>query len=151
MAAYILKAERWACELEPRELVNQVYFRLAATKHREWQDHQHFFAVASRMMRRHIIDYARRRRNSQGVALEDAAKVPGENTTDLYALIFVRSLLDQLKHINPKGGTAIELKYYVGLTNGEAARRMSISLRTIQRILTEVKHWLYERAGAAGS
>jgi DNA-directed RNA polymerase specialized sigma24 family protein len=103
MAVYILKTERWAYELEPRELMNQVYFGLATTKHREWQDHQHLFAFARRMMRRHIIDYARRRRKAEVIALEDAAKAPGENTTDLYTLIFVRSLLDQLKNISPKG------------------------------------------------
>jgi RNA polymerase sigma factor (TIGR02999 family) len=150
MAAYILKAERWAYELEPRDLVNQIYFRLAATKPRAWQGHQHLFAVASRMMRRHIIDYARKRRNRQVIALEDTARVLGENTTDLDALIFVRSLIDHLKHISPKWGTVIELKYYVGLTNGEAARTMGISLRTMQRILMDVKDWLYKRAGAGG-
>ena len=151
IASYILKAERDTHGLEPRDLVNQVYVRLVTVEDRDWQDVRHFFAVAARVMRRHLIDCARKRHNVQFVSLEDLATVTRYDSVDLDVLISVRNLLDQLARISPNWRIIIELKYYFGLTDKETAQRMGIKLRTMQRTLTAVRHWLYERAGAAGS
>ena len=151
LASYILKGERCTHGLEPIDLVNQVYLRLAAAKDRDWQDRGHFFAVAARAMRRHVIDCARKRRKVQSVALEYAAKVPTDDSADLDLLIRVRNLLDQLARINPNWRMIVDVKYYLGLTDREAAQRMGIKVRTLQRTLTAVRRWLCERAVAANS
>src|SRR5215472_8988427 len=63
LAQYLMKGERSDHPMEPMELVNQTYFRLAAARKRIWQDRKHFFSVAARAMRHHLIDIARVRRN----------------------------------------------------------------------------------------
>jgi RNA polymerase sigma factor (sigma-70 family) len=128
-------------------LVNQVYFRLAAAKDRDWQGSEDFFAVAARAMRWHMIDCARKRRKVQFVALEQVSSVVAHNFSDLDLLTCIRHLMDQLTHINPTWRLIVELKYYLGLTDRETAQRMGIKLRTMQRTWTAAKHWLYERAG----
>jgi RNA polymerase sigma factor (TIGR02999 family) len=146
LASYILRAERGTHDLEPRDLVNQAYLRLAAAKDRDWQGRRHFFAVALLAMRRHVIDCARKRRKVQSVALEDEAKASVHDSADLDVMIRVRNLLDQLALISPNWRLIVELKYYVGLTDRETAERMGIKLRTMQRTLTAVRQWLRERA-----
>src|SRR5215471_16396299 len=70
LAHYLMKGERKGHALEPTELVDQIYIRLAAAKDRHWANRQHFFALAARAMRRYLIDYARRRHDAEFVALE---------------------------------------------------------------------------------
>jgi RNA polymerase sigma factor (TIGR02999 family) len=151
LANYILKAERGTSDLDPEDLVNQVYFRLAAAKDRDWQGRRHFFAVATRAMRRHIIDCVRRRRNVRFVSLEEVARVATHDSVDLEVRTCIRNLLDELAHIRPNWRMIVELKYYLGLTDREAAQRMGIKVRSMQRTWRAVRHWLYERVGAAGS
>jgi RNA polymerase sigma factor (TIGR02999 family) len=147
LARYILKAEHSRHDLEPRDLVNQVYLRLTAAKKVDWQNRRHFFAVAGRAMRRHVIDCARRRHKVESVALESVAHLLTHDSADLDMLIHVRNLLDQLERINPNWRMIVELKYYLGFTDTEAAQRMGIKLRTMQRMLTDVKQCLYECGG----
>ena len=149
LANYILKAERGFSDLAPSDLVNQVYFRLAAAKDRDWRSREHFLAIAARAMRWHIIDCARRRRKVQFVALEEAANVAVDNSVDLDLLTDVHNLLDQLALISPNWRLIVELKCYLGLTDNETARRMRIKLRTMQRTWMAVIHWLNECAEAA--
>lgn len=59
LAQYLMTRERGEHTLEPADLVNQIYFRLAAAKNRNWQNRQHFFALAARAMRQYLIDRAR--------------------------------------------------------------------------------------------
>src|SRR5262249_22651542 len=70
LAHYLMKGERKGHSLEPTELVDQIYFRLVAAKNRDWQSRQHFFAIAGRAMRRHLIDHARARPHVELIALE---------------------------------------------------------------------------------
>src|SRR5437763_3568014 len=61
LARYLMRGERKGHSLQPTELVDQIYFRMVAAKDRDWQNRRHFFAIASRAMRRHLIDHARGR------------------------------------------------------------------------------------------
>src|SRR5947207_7021982 len=70
LARYLMKGERKGHSLQPTELVDQVYFRLVAAKDRDWQNRGHFFAIAGRAMRRHLIDHARGRPDVEFVSLE---------------------------------------------------------------------------------
>ena len=70
LAHYLMKGERKGHSLQPTELVNQIYFRLVAAKDRDWQNRRHFFAIAARAMRRHLIDIARGRPGVEFVAIE---------------------------------------------------------------------------------
>jgi RNA polymerase sigma factor (TIGR02999 family) len=151
LARYILKAEHGTTDQEPGDLVSQVYLRLAAAKNQKWQDRHHLLAVAARVIRRHIIDCARKRRKVQSFALEDEAKVAIPDSVDLDMLIRVRNLLDQLALISQNWRMIVELKYYFGLTDRETAQKMGIKLRTMRRRLTAMRQWLRERARVAAS
>ena len=61
LARYLMKGERKGHSLQPTELVDQIYFRMVAAKDRDWRNRQHFYAIASRAMRRYLIDHARGR------------------------------------------------------------------------------------------
>src|SRR5437667_5884714 len=70
LARYLMKGERKGHSLQATELVDQIYFRMVAAKDRDWQNRRHFFAIASRAMRRHLIDHARGRPDVEFVSLE---------------------------------------------------------------------------------
>src|ERR1700680_3806020 len=70
LAHHLMKGERKGHTLQATELVNQVYLRLVAAKNRDWQNRQHFYAIAARAMRRYLIDHARGRPDAEFVALE---------------------------------------------------------------------------------
>ena len=147
LAQYLMMQERDEHALEPAELVNQIYFRLAAAKNRNWQNRQHFFALAARAMRQYLIDRARARRNKEFISLEDCGDSIAAGFTDLELLLSVSWLLDQLGKANPDWGKVVELKYSLGLNDQETAEAMGIRLRTVQRMCSDARQWLSERAG----
>jgi RNA polymerase sigma-70 factor, ECF subfamily len=151
LAQYLMKGERDGHSLEPAELVNQIYFRLAAAKRRDWQNRRHFFAVAARAMRQQLIDCARARGNKEFVPLEEAGDIAALDSADLELLFFVRWLLDQLRAVSPDWRELVELKYFFGLTDKQTAEAMRIRLRTMQRMCTDARQWLSERADPAGT
>src|SRR3984885_11599680 len=71
LAHYLMKGERKGHTMQAAELVDQVYFRLVGAKDRDWENRAHFFAIAGRAMRRHVIDHARGRPDAEFVALEE--------------------------------------------------------------------------------
>jgi RNA polymerase sigma factor (TIGR02999 family) len=75
LARYLMKGERKGHSLQATELVDQIYFRMVAAKDRDWQNRRHFFAIASRAMRRHLIDHARGRPKGAFLPLDDVAPV----------------------------------------------------------------------------
>ena len=82
--------------MQPTELVDQIYFRLVSAKNRDWHNRQHFFAIAGRAMRRHLIDHARGRPNAEFVAIEGMENlIPGDSAKVNLALT-VDGLLDKL-------------------------------------------------------
>src|SRR5262245_15728796 len=89
LARYLLKGERKDHSLQCTELINQVYLRLVKAKDRDWQNRAHFFAIAARAMRRHLIDHARAGPKASFVALEDVKEFLPADTADLELAITV--------------------------------------------------------------
>src|SRR5579864_5511901 len=75
LAHHLMRKERPGHTLQATELVDQIYLRLVAAKNRDWQNRQHFFAIAARAMRRHLIDHARRRPDAESVALDSIGRL----------------------------------------------------------------------------
>ena len=144
LARYFMKGERPGHTLEPTELVDQIYVRLVAAKDRDWQNRQHFFAIAARAMRRYLIDYARGRPDVEFVALEGIEKLLPADTAKLELAITVDGLLDQLAESKPEWCTVVEVKYFLGLTDEEAAETLGLKLRTMQRMWLDARQWLFE-------
>jgi RNA polymerase sigma factor (TIGR02999 family) len=145
LAHYLMKGERKDHTLQPTELVDQIYFRLVGAKNRDWHNRQHFFAIAGRAMRRYLIDHARGRPNAEFVAIEGMENlIPGDSEKVNLALM-VDGLLDQLAATKPEWCTLVEVKYFLGLTDEEAADALGMKLRTMQRMWLEARKWLFDR------
>jgi RNA polymerase sigma factor (TIGR02999 family) len=145
LAQYMMKGERKGHSLQATELVTQIYLRLVAAKDRDWQSRQHFFAIAARAMRRYLIDHARARPNAEFVPLEGIEHgLPAVNVK-LDTALSIDRLLDQLAKTKPEWCTVVEVKYFLGLTDEEAAEALGLRLRTMQRMWRDARQWLFER------
>jgi RNA polymerase sigma factor (TIGR02999 family) len=150
LAHYLLQRERKGHSLQTTELVDQIYFRLVAAKNRDWQNRQHFFAIAGRAMRRFLIDQARARPEAEFVGFEELQSVlPARNAKIEFALT-VDQLLDEMEKLNPEWCNLVELKYFLGLTDEESADVLGLRLRTMQRMWRDARQWLFQRMEPGG-
>ena len=146
LAQHLLSRERKGHPMQATELVDQIYIRLVTAKDRDWQSRQHFFAIAARAMRRHLIDIARGPEKGRVLALEDMKALLPADSAKLSLVVTVDRLLNELARHEPDLCTLVELKYFVGMTDEEAAEAMGVKLRTMQRMWGDARQWLYERA-----
>ena len=148
IAHYLMKRERADHTLQATELVDQIYIRLVAAKDRDWQNRQHFFAIAARAMRRYLIDHARGRPDAEFLALEGIENLLPADSARVDVALTVDRLLDDLAKTNPEWCGLVEAKYFLGLTDDEAADVLGLKLRTMQRMWRDVRRWLFEQSGS---
>jgi RNA polymerase sigma factor (TIGR02999 family) len=144
LARYLMKGERDGHSLQATELVNQVYVRLVAARSQDWQNRKHFFAIAARVMRRHLIDHARARPGVKFTALGSDDLLPAM-TPRLDLAVTIDNLLNELGALEPEWCRIVEVKYFLGLTDEEAAEALGVSLRTLQRSWRDARQWLFQR------
>jgi len=144
LARHFMRGERKGHTLQPTELVNQIYLRMVAAKDRDWQNRQHFYAIAARAMRRYLIDYARGRPDAEFVALEGLDRLLPASSAKVDQAIAVDRLLNDLAQTKPDWCTLVEVKYFLGLTDEEAAETLGLKLRTMQRMWRDARQWLFE-------
>ena len=144
LARHFMRGERKGHTLQPTELVNQIYLRMVAAKDRDWQSRQHFYAIAARAMRRYLIDYARGRPDAEFVALEGLDRLLPASSAKVDQAIAVDRLLNELAQTKPDWCTLVEVKYFLGLTDEEAAETLGLKLRTMQRMWRDARQWLFE-------
>ena len=144
MARGYFHRERDGHTLQPTALVNEAYLRLSANKGLDWQDRTHFFAVCARIMRRYLVDYARSKPVSS-VPLERAPEkaIGGQFQPEM--ALAVDAVLDELGKESPRRRTVVELKFFLGLTDQEAAEALNLTLHTFQREWSRARRWLFER------
>lgn len=148
LAASHLRGERADHTLQPTALAHEAYVKLLDQRRLGWQDRVHFFAVASRIIRRILVDHARERgaqkRGGQRarVELDDAAGPAAAVDPDLIAL---DEALRDLAAIDEVQARVVELRYFGGLTVEETAEVLSIGKRSVDRHWQVAKAWLYRR------
>jgi RNA polymerase sigma factor (TIGR02999 family) len=145
IAHYLMSRERPGHSLQATELVDQIYFRLVDAKDRDWQNRSHFFAIAGRAMRRYLIDHARGRPGAQFVVADDLQNLLPADSVKVDVAVTVDRLLDQLAAIHPEWCAVVEVKYFLGLTDEEAAETLGMTLRTMQRMWLDARKWLFKR------
>lgn len=145
LAHYLMRRERKGHSLQATELVDQAYLRIVSAKDRDWRNRQHFFAIAARAMRRQLIDHARGRPSADFIPLEDLANLLPGDSAKIETGIAVDRLLDQLAETQPDWCTLVEMKYFLGLTDEQAAEALGLTLRTSQRMWRDARQWLFER------
>ena len=145
MARQYLRKERAGHTLQTTALVNEAYLRLIDQREVSWQNRAHFFAVAARLMRRILVDYARARHYAKRageehkVALEEAAEVSDERGAELIA---VDEALESLAAFDERKGRVVELRFYGGLNVEETAAVLGISPESVQRDWRLARLWL---------
>jgi RNA polymerase sigma-70 factor, ECF subfamily len=143
LAASHLRKERKSHTLQPTALVHEAYLRLVDQRNPNWQNRSHFYGVASQLMRRILVDHARKRqankRAGQRVSLEDAVSFQKERGRELLAL---DSGLIALEKCDPRKCRAIELRYFGGLSMDEIAKTLDVSTVTVRRDLRMAEAWL---------
>jgi RNA polymerase sigma factor (TIGR02999 family) len=146
LAHYLMKGERKDHSLQATELVDQLYFRLVAAKDRDWRNRGHFYAIAGRVMRRRLIDHARARPHGEFVALDRINDTLRANSVKVDLALTVDRLLDELASVKPEWCRLVEIKYFLGLSDEEAAGALGLKLRTMQRMWLDARQWLFLRA-----
>ncbi len=131
--------------LQTTALVHEAYLKLAEQKNAQWKNRAHFYAIASKVMRRILLDYAKSRlREKRGggakhLALEDEAIVSPEKSREIIAL---DEALERLEKFDKLKGQIVELRYFVGLTIEETAETLEIAPITVMRHWKLAKAWL---------
>jgi len=146
LAARRLRQERPDHTLQATALVHEAYMKLAAQKDAKWQNRAQFFGVASRVMRRILVDYARgqqrirRGGKQQKVSLDEVLLVSTDRTEEV---LTVHESLLRLEKLDARQAQIVELRYFGGLTIEEIAEVVGISTKTVMRELNVAKAWLY--------
>jgi RNA polymerase sigma factor (TIGR02999 family) len=132
--------------LQPTALVHEAWLRLSQESRTTWKSREQFYAMAAEVMRRILVDRARRRRSRKhGGGLErvdlDAVELPVP--ADDALVLDVHEALEQLTAEDPEKAAVVKLRFFVGLENSEVAALLGVSEKTVQRRWAFAKAWLF--------
>jgi len=137
--------ERRGHTLQATALVNEAFLKLTDARHIRWQDRAHFVGISARLMRRVLVDHARRRAygkrggGAQRVTLHDELVASADPALDLVAL---DRALEALAKVDARKSRIIELRFFGGLTVEETAEVLDVSADTVKRDWRMAKLWL---------
>jgi RNA polymerase sigma factor (TIGR02999 family) len=145
LAKRYMGKERAGHTLQTSALVNEAYIRLIDWKNARWQNRAHFFGVSAQLMRRVLVDFARRRPrlkdgNPINVSLDEAFLVGNSQSGVILAL---DDALTALAELDPRKSQIVEMRFFGGLSVEETAEVLHISAITVMREWNKAKAWLY--------
>lgn len=146
LAGRYMRRENPGHTLQSSDLINEAWLRLADQRQVQWQNRAHFFGIAAQLMRRILIDHARRHHYQKRgggaiqVSLDETAAVTAARAAELLA---VDEALERLTAMDARKGRIIELRFFGGLNLDETAEVMGLSSPTIQREWRAAKAWLH--------
>jgi RNA polymerase sigma-70 factor, ECF subfamily len=145
MARRHMGPERPGHTLQTTALVHEAYLRLVNQDRVRWKDRAHFFAIAAQVMRRILVDHARKRRNPKRggnatrLSLEQGATVSRERAAEVVAL---DDALNSLAAVDDRKSRVVELRFFGGMSIDETAQVLGVSPGTVMREWTLAKAWL---------
>jgi RNA polymerase sigma-70 factor (ECF subfamily) len=153
LARRYMKRERPGHSLQTTALVNEAYMRLVDYKRMQWQNRAHFFAVSGQLMRRILVEHARRHNLKRGdgvphVSLEEASMVGGGRARDLVVL---DDAMNALARLDPRKVQVVEMRFFGGLSVDETAEVLKVSPITVMRDWSTAKAWLYREITGGAS
>lgn len=155
LARRYMSRERKGHTLQTTALINEAYVRLVDQRNVHWANRSHFFAISAQIMRRILIDHARRHAyakrggGAQQVSLEEVAIVANEKSAEIIRL---DEALTTLAKMDPRRCHVVELRYFGGLSNEEIAGVLKVSENTVTRDWNLARAWLHQQlTGSAAS
>ena len=153
LAGRYMKGERPGHSLQTTALVNEAYMRLVDYKRMKWQNRAHFFAVSAQLIRRILVEHARRRNLKRGagfrhISLDDVAVTGSARSADLVAL---DDAMTALARMDPRKERVVEMRFFGGLSVEETAEVLKVSTVTVMRDWSTAKAWLYRELGGKKS
>lgn len=145
MAGRFMRSERPGRTMQATALVHEAYLRLVDIKKVDWQDRAHFFAVSAQMMRRILLDSARRRASAKrggDIPPINLDEIPDLSSSQGSELIALDDALQALARFDPRKAEIIELRYFGGLSVEETAKVLKISADTVMRDWRLARAWL---------
>lgn len=128
-------------------LVHEAYFRLITIEDTDWKDRSHFFAIASRCMRRILIDHARKKKAEKRggeqdpvTYIDELIKVQGQ----VESLINLDEALNKLEQLNERLSKVVEYRYFGEMSISETAEVLNVSVSTVKRDWVKARGWLYK-------
>jgi len=145
LAHRYMRRERSGHSLQTTALVNEAYMRLVDYNRMQWQNRAHFFAVSAQLMRRILVDRARRHNLKRGrdvlhVPLGEAVSLGADPEIDLVGL---DDALNALAAVDPRKARVVEMRFFAGLSVEETATVLDVSPVTVRRDWSSAKIWLY--------
>jgi len=146
LAGHYMRDERASHTLQPTALVHEAFLRLVDQERADWQNRAQFMGVAGQLMRRILVDHARRRaaikRAGARVTLDSARFSEETNMGQAEQILAVDEALARLCRLDPQQARIVELRYFGGMSVEEIAELMGISPRTVKRDWAMAKAWL---------
>lgn len=152
LARRYMRGERANLTLQTTALVNEAYLRLVDLKRMRFNDRAHFFAVSARLMRRILVDHARRRNLKRGAGVEHISldEVASFGPDRDAALVLLDDAMAALARFDPRKAQVVELRFFGGLSVEETAEVLKISTITVMRDWSTARAWLYRELSGAG-
>ncbi|MFI5179585.1 MAG: ECF-type sigma factor [Vicinamibacterales bacterium] len=152
LAASYLRRERSSHTLQPTEVVNEAYMRLLPQRGIDWASRSHFYGIAAQMMRRILVDHARRKRAAKRdgpagdpVSLSQVPDPAGGQDIDV---LMLHEALEDLAKLDARQAQIVELRFFGGLKIDEVAAAVDVAPATVKRELTTAVAWLRHRMKA---
>jgi RNA polymerase sigma-70 factor, ECF subfamily len=147
LAASYLRHERNGRTLQPTAVVNEAYIRLLPQRGVSWENRAHFFGIAAKMMRRVLVDHARRKRAiKRDAGPADPVSISGvpspAREADPVDVLALHTALSDLATLDPRQAEIVEMRFFAGLTVEEIAEVLEISPATVKREWATAKLWL---------
>jgi len=143
LAGHYMRDERISHTLQPTALVHEAFLRLVRQDRADWQNRSQFIGVAAQLMRRILVDHARRRAAAtRAVTLDETRWNRGANLGQTEEILAVDEVVVRLSHLDPQQARVVELRYFGGLSVDETAEVIGISPRTVKRDWAMAKCWL---------
>ena len=146
LAAHYMRGERPNHTLQPTALVHEAYLRLVGQERVHWQNRAQFMGIAGQLMRRLLVDHARKKhaakRGGSLITLKEGLGNPKSAAMQSEELLAIDEALERLEMLDPQQVRVVELRYFGGLTAEETASAMGISQRSVEREWALAKAWL---------
>jgi RNA polymerase sigma-70 factor (ECF subfamily) len=150
LARRFMNRERKGHTLQATALINEAYVRLVDQTHVRWKNRTHFFAISAQIMRRILVDHARRNLyakrggGAHRISFDETALVAVDRSSDF---VLLDEALKSLAEIDQRRSQVVELRYFGGLDNKEIAGVLKISENTVTRDWNMARAWLYQQLG----